>query len=232
MRRYWDARAAENAVFYVDTSSDYDDPDMERFLATGRQVAQEILTGAGDLPGRGLAVEIGPGLGRVCAAMAHEFDRVVGVDVSSEMVRQAAGLVADRRVTFVVGDGRSLSDVRTGAADLVYEFTVFQHLPTLAIIDGYIAEAARVLRPGGVAAFQWNNLSPPGRWRVRSWVRIAGRRLGVRRWGDPRFSREFLGTTVPVARMAAALDAVGLDVIETKGEGTLFAWVWARRRGA
>lgn len=230
MRRFWDERAAENAVFYVDTSSDYDDPDMDRFLATGRQIAEHVLRGAGELTGHELAVEIGPGLGRVCAAMAERFVRVVGIDVSPEMVRRAAALTADPRVTFEVGDGRTLASVGDATADLVYEFTVFQHIPSVAIIEGYVAEAGRVLRPGGVAAFQWNNQSPPGRWRLGAAARIAGRRLGLRRWADPRFSREFLGTTVPTARLVAALDAAGLDVLAIEGEGTLFAWVWARRR--
>ena len=229
MRSFWDARAVENAVFYVDTSTDYQAPDMERFLASGRQIAAQIL---GRVPpeGRRLAVEIGPGLGRLCLAMAPHFEEVVGIDVSEEMIRRARELVTDRRVRFELGDGRSLAGIADGSADLVYEFTVFQHIPSVAIIDGYIQEAARVLCHGGVAAFQWNNQGSSGRWKLAGAARIAGRRLGVRRWSDPRFSRQFLGTTVSTGRLTAALDAAGFDVVASEGAGTLFAWVWARRR--
>lgn len=229
MQHYWDQRAAENAVFYVDTTTDYEHPDMEQFLAAGRAIASEALAGPVSPAGRGLAVEIGPGLGRVCLAMAEHFDRVVGVDVSAEMVRQARELVTDPRITFELGDGASLGAVGDATADFVYEFTVFQHIPSVPVIETYIGEVARVLRSGGVASLQWNNQANATRWRIRRTVVNALRRMGVRRWSDTRFSPEFLGQTVSTARMTAALEHNGLEVAGVKGEGTLFAWVWARK---
>jgi SAM-dependent methyltransferase len=97
------------------------------------------------------------------------------------------------------------------------------------VIEGYLAEAARVLRPGGVAALQWNNDPNPLRWRTRSLAWVALRKLGVASRQDKRYALQFLGSRVPRARFIAAVERSGLSVKATKGEGTLFAWVWAEK---
>src|ERR1700682_1659970 len=165
MRDYWDERARQNAAWYVDTSVDYENPDMERFFETGRVIVSEALDNAPVPlpPERGLAVEIGSGLGRICLALADRFDRVVGVDISQEMLDRARGLVTDPRIEFRLGDGVSLRPLADGSADLVLSFTVFQHIPDVDVIQSYLAEAGRILKPGGLLVFQWN--STPGAWR-------------------------------------------------------------------
>lgn len=230
MGRFWDDRARENAAWYVDTSLDYEAPDMQRFFETGRAVVRQALLDAPITPSRReVALEIGPGLGRVCLALADEFDEVVGIDVSEEMVTRARELVPDPRVSFHVGDGTTLEPVGDATVDFVTSFTVLQHLPSKELVLAYLAEAARVLRCGGVAALQWNNLPHPTRWRVRAaWWRLRARlNLGMR--NEQRNAREFAGTRVPVGAVTEALAGAGLTVMATRDEGTLFAWVWARK---
>jgi SAM-dependent methyltransferase len=230
MRRYWDDRAKENAAWYVDTSCSYDDPDMDQFWATGEQIVKESYVDAPVRPDEHrLAVEIGPGLGRVCKALAQHFDRVIGVDVSPEMVTRARELVDDPRITFEVGNGGDLRPAEDGSADLVVTFTVFQHLPEQAMLEGYIRDAARVLSPGGVLAAQWNNLPHPRLWRIQGqWWRIL-QRLGLKHRNDHRVAPQFLGSRVTVAAVRAMCERAGLVPQATKGEGTLFAWVWATK---
>src|SRR5438132_13469194 len=211
MRDYWDRRAVENAAWYVDTSTAYDNPDMDQFLAAGRRIAEVAFTEAPIQPkGRELAVEIGPGLGRVAMAMAEHFDRVIGIDVSSEMVEKARRFVTDPSITFEVGDGTTLKPVPDGCADLLYSFTVLQHIPKVSVIDGYLSEAARVLRPGGVAALQWNNDPHPWRWRGKAIVSTAAHRLGLPGRRDNRNALQFFGSRVPTAKIAATLRTNGL----------------------
>jgi SAM-dependent methyltransferase len=230
MRSYWDARAQENAAFYVDTTCDYRAPDMSQFFETGTDVVRQALLDAPAQPAeRRLALEIGPGLGRICKALGLHFDRVVGLDVSGEMVRQARELVDDPNVTFEIGDGVTLRPVEDASVDFVITFTVLQHLPDRDAIVGYLREAARVLRPGGVLAAQWNGDAHHHRYRLRSaWWQLQ-RRLGVRNKQDHRVAPQFLGTPVPVAFVRTVLEEAGLVVEGTKGEGTLFSWIWARR---
>jgi SAM-dependent methyltransferase len=231
MRRFWDEAARRNAPWYVDTTVDYSEPDLEQFFETGRKIVDEALEGAPVRPtGSQLAVEIGSGLGRNCTALAERFERVIGLDVSSEMVQQASEMVAQPSISFLVGDGVSLRPVDDATADLVLSFTVFQHIPSIPVIEGYLREAGRVLRPGGVFVFQWNSQPGALRWQARRTMLARLQRSGI--WGE-RFGRnaaEFLGSRVPLRRMQAVLESAGLVLKGVRGEGTLFTWAWAERR--
>ena len=232
MRAYWDDGARRNAAWYVDTTVSYEEPDMSKFFAGGRHIVAELVERAPVEPAnRALAVEIGSGLGRVCLALADRFERVIGVDISPEMVSQARGLVTDPRVTFQVGDGLGLGGIDDACADLVLSFTVFQHIPRSDIVHGYLVEAARVLRPGGLLAFQWNNIAGARRWAARRVVLTALQRSGVHAERYRRHAPEFLGCRIPLAPLQRTLEQSGLDLRGTAGLGTLFAQAWAVRRG-
>ncbi len=230
MRDYWDDRARENAVWYVDTTCDYQTPDMDAFFASGVRVVEVALLQAPCKPARSaLAIEIGSGLGRICKALAPHFDRVVGIDISEEMVSRARDLVIDEGVSFELGNGTDLSGIGSATADFVVTFTVLQHLPSESLIQDYLREAARVLAPGGVLCAQWNNLPHPRLWKLR----VAWWQLRRRLWGplkkEVRGARHFAGTRVPYERVKATLEDAGLQVIGTRDLGTLFSWVWAAR---
>lgn len=228
MRDYWEQRAKLNPAFYVDTSLDYDTPDMDQFLDTGRRVVSIAL----DEPpatapaGTGLAVEIGCGMGRICLALHERFDRVVGYDISEEMLRRARELVPDQTVDFRLTEGATLPGQPAGSVDFVLTFTVFQHIPSVEVIRSYVQEAGRVLRPGGVFVLQWNGTSGALRWRLRRAGMAILQRLGR---GD-RYGRDapqFLGSRVELEDMRRMLAAAGLTLGATSGEGTLFTWGWA-----
>jgi SAM-dependent methyltransferase len=229
MRAYWDERARINAAWYVDTTLDFDAPDLDRFFASGEQIVSVALDGSPRRPAAGTALEIGAGLGRVCRALASRFDRVVGLDISEEMLHRARSLVDDPRVGFVVTDGSSLWALRDASVDLVLTFTVFQHIPDVRVVDRYIAEVGRVLKPGGLAVLQWNNLAGPLRWRLRRWATPVLNRIGVQRDRYGRFAPAFMGSRIPAKRMFRSIERSGLHVLQTSDLGTLFAWAWAER---
>lgn len=231
MRTYWERAAQTNAAWYVDTTMNFDDPDMDAFFATGETVVEHALDGASVIPeGREHAVEIGSGLGRICAALARRFDRVTGVDISAEMVRRARELVPDPSVDFVVTEGASIHGVPDASTDFVLTFTVFQHITSVDVIEQYVAEAGRVLRPGGVFVLQWNNTPGVFRWRLRRALLSTLQRTRLKSVPHGTNAAEFLGSVVPLERMRRALDAAGLELVGTQGEGTLFCWGWARKR--
>ncbi|HEY1828388.1 MAG TPA: class I SAM-dependent methyltransferase [Acidimicrobiales bacterium] len=242
-RAFWDARGRENAAWYVDTSLDYEHPDMEAFWATGDVVVREALLEAPVRPsGSQRALEIGSGLGRICRALRTHFNEVVGIDIAPSMVEQARALVQTDGVRFDLGDGSGLPGVADGSVDFVVTFTVFQHQTSTDAIAASLNEVARVLAPGGVVAAQWNNIDAGAyerskrQWRRQAQLRrlpLVGRRFGPSAPQDEqRLAPQFLGTTATVAFMRETLEACGLQVVGTKGEGTLFAWVWARQPDA
>lgn len=230
MRSFWDDAARANAAWYVDTTLDYENPNMQRFFADGRTIVSDALDRSPVAPGgNASALEIGSGLGRVCVALADRFDRVTGIDISPEMVRRARELVHDPRVMFVVGDGATLGGIGDESMDLVLSFTVFQHIPRVEVIEEYIAEAGRVLRRDGLFVFQWNNGASTWLWRVRRSTLTILQRTGLRPEERRRHAPEFLGSTVALPRIERALKRAGMKIVQTRGLGSLFAWVWAVR---
>jgi SAM-dependent methyltransferase len=159
MREDWDQRARENARYYVCTSTtEWTDAD---FFASGEQsVAEDILTDLGNIcqgrpPGEMRVLEIGCGVGRMTRALANMFGEVHGVDVSGEMVRQAALALEDRPNAFVYqNNGKDLTVVPALPFDFAFSSIVFQHIPSREVIENYVREVHRLLRPGALFKFQ------------------------------------------------------------------------------
>jgi SAM-dependent methyltransferase len=159
MREDWDQRARENARHYVETSNaSWTD---EEFFASGElTVAEEILSDLGNIcqgkpPGEMRVLEIGCGAGRVTRALSKFFGEVHAVDVSGEMVRLASEALRERRNAFVYqNNGTDLEVVPALQFDFAFSSIVFQHIPSREIIEHYVQEVQRLLRPGGLFKFQ------------------------------------------------------------------------------
>lgn len=160
MRKDWDERARENARYYVATGkTDWTD---EEFFASGeRTVAEEIQTDMinvcqGKEPREMRVLEIGCGAGRVTRALAGLFGEVHGIDVSGEMIARATAALADRPHAHVYqNNGTDLSVIPDGLVfDFAFSTIVFQHIPSREVIENYVREVSRLLRPGALFKFQ------------------------------------------------------------------------------
>lgn len=159
MRKDWDERAKENARYYVNTATENWSDDQ--FFASGeRTVAEEILTDMGNIcqgktPVEMRVLEIGCGAGRVTRALARLFGQVHAVDVSGEMVRLATEAVAGFPGAKVYqNNGKDLSVIPELPFDFAFSTIVFQHIPSREIIENYVREVSRLLRPGALFKFQ------------------------------------------------------------------------------
>ncbi|MFG0319135.1 MAG: class I SAM-dependent methyltransferase [Planctomycetota bacterium JB042] len=148
MRRDWDARAKEDARHYIATG----ESDGVLFSLSGCRDAYRILEELHPRLRRDMRVlEIGCGIGRLVQFLALIFDEVHGVDVSREMVEQGRAFLARHENAHLhAGDGRSLAMFPDAHFDLVLSYVVFQHIPDKDVVRRYVAEARRVLRPGGL----------------------------------------------------------------------------------
>lgn len=159
MRNDWDERARENARYYVNTATK-DWTDGEFFASGEKTVAEEVLTDMGNIcqgkPPRDMRVlEIGCGAGRVTRALAKVFGEVHAVDVSGEMVRQAKLALEDLPRAFVYqNNGKDLAVVPPLEFDFAFSSIVFQHIPSREIVENYVREVGRLLRPGALFKFQ------------------------------------------------------------------------------
>jgi len=159
MRRDWDARARENARYYVATGrTDWTD---EEFFASGERAVQEdIFTDMQNIcqgkdPQSMRVLEIGCGAGRLTRALAKLFGEVHAVDVSGEMVARTRAALAGWPNAFIYqNNGCDLAVVPALEFDFAYSTIVFQHIPSREIIENYVHEVHRLLRPGGLFKFQ------------------------------------------------------------------------------
>jgi ubiquinone/menaquinone biosynthesis C-methylase UbiE len=96
-------------------------------------------------------LEIGPGPGAATDWLRHRVSRLTAVEVDADAARALADKFksSERPVTIVTGSATELG-YPDESFDSVGTFTMLHHVPTLAAQNKILAEALRVLRPGGV----------------------------------------------------------------------------------
>jgi len=235
MRSDWDARARENARYFICTDVPADEAE---FYASGRadyeqHVRSFLARRSFDAKGKA-ALEIGCGIGRMTRCFAEDFRETTGVDVSAEMIGRARA-AAPPGSRFLLGAGVDLAGVREASVDFVFSFIVFQHIPEKQVILNYFREAGRVLRPGGLFWIHLNglphlrvgplllegyiSLSPKlRRWGIRRLPLVRRRRLGT-----------WLGHPVSAGQIGRACREGGLVLDEVRGRYTQHMWAGGRK---
>jgi SAM-dependent methyltransferase len=141
----------------------------------------------------GTCVEVGCGPGRMTAALARRFDRVVALDVSPAMLERAREAVDAPNVEFRAVSGTRLDGVDDASADTLVCYLVLQHLPSRPAVLSYLREFARVLAPAGSAFVQLPVLDPglrPRLWRASRSLAVP---LLERASRDPQRAASFRG---------------------------------------
>jgi len=224
MRRNWERRAKENARHYVVTGQDrWSD---EEFYRSGMvTLDEEILNDLGNVcqgkdPKQMRVLEIGCGAGRVTRAFAGFFGEVYAVDISREMVRQAREAVAGFPNTRIIhNNGKDLSAVRLKwwhrfglgeplKFDFAFSFMVFQHIPSRRIIENYVREAGRLLRPGALFKFQVQGSPNVEEDSKQSWV----------------------GVTFSEKQARELAERTGFELRYQYGAGDQYYWLWFFKR--
>jgi SAM-dependent methyltransferase len=156
MGAFWDARAREDALFFVDDRRAYGSEEIESFWAGGERDLDAVLAAvSGRLQPADEVVDLGCGVGRLTRVLAARTRSVRAIDVSAEMLAHARELNGHlANVEWIQGDGISLDGIDDGSVDALISHVVFQHIPDPAVTLGYVADMGRVLRPGGWATFQ------------------------------------------------------------------------------
>jgi SAM-dependent methyltransferase len=226
MGRFWDARAKEDAFYFVDNTGAYRDADLDRFWAQGGRNLDALLelAGAAVRPGD-VVLDIGCGVGRLTRVLAERGSHVHAIDVSAEMLVQARELNAHLdNVTWHQGDGTTLQPLGDASVDAAVSHVVFQHIPDPQVTLGYVREIGRVLRPGGWAAFQISN--DPSIHRARAGAKDK-LKAAIGRAPKGQAEPQWLGSAVDLGELRLAAAEGGLEVAQVAGEGTQFCYVRA-----
>lgn len=210
MRRDWDARAREDAHYFV--AFGRRGQSEEEFQATAGEMARSLEMELKRLPpgsGPRRALEIGCGPGRLMLPLAPHFTEIHGVDISEEMIRLARRRLSGAPNAFAhhapASDLRAFPDE---SFDFVYSYAVFQHIPAREIVFGYFEETRRVLKAGGIARFQVNGL-PETAPRYDTWC----------------------GVRIGAAELAAFARARDFQLLALEGPDTQYLWTtWRKRR--
>jgi len=94
-------------------------------------------------------LEIGPGPGAATEWLRHRLTRLTVLEIDSAAAAKLADRYAGSNVDVMVGDATTLN-YPDGSFDSVGSFTMLHHVPTRELQNKILAEALRVLRPGGV----------------------------------------------------------------------------------
>jgi ubiquinone/menaquinone biosynthesis C-methylase UbiE len=103
-------------------------------------------------------VEIGCGTGRVTRPLSGRCGQIWALDHSVASLCVARAKVGASSVRFVQADAGYLP-LRPGIAEGALSCQMLEHLPTVALRERAVAEAARVLKPGGrfVVSAYWHS---------------------------------------------------------------------------
>lgn len=133
---------AEVRAFFAERAATWETKyghDMPRYAAAVRE------TGA---PAGGVAIDVGCGTGRALPALREAVGptgRVIGIDVTPEMLAMARSLGREQYGALVFADAHSLP-LPPASVDLFFAAGLLGHVSD---VDAVLTEAARVTRPGG-----------------------------------------------------------------------------------
>jgi ubiquinone/menaquinone biosynthesis C-methylase UbiE len=94
-------------------------------------------------------LEIGPGPGAATEWLRDKVKKLTVIEIDETAAARLAETYAGSNVEVVTGDATNLS-YPDESFDSVGSFTMLHHVPTAALQNKILAEAFRVLRPGGV----------------------------------------------------------------------------------
>lgn len=139
-------RSASSRQFFRDNASRF--REQQELVASLDQYAPTLIEVLDSLPlpGRGHAIEVGPGEGRFLPVLAQRFQHVTAIDNSPEMLARSQRRVADERLSGVdcrLGEPGSLSVV---PADALVITMVLHHVAAPAQL---LADCAGLLKSGG-----------------------------------------------------------------------------------
>ena len=180
----------------------------------------------------GTCVEIGCGVGRLTCALAEDFDTVVALDVSPDMIDRARERAPADKVEFEVVDGCEIPRP-DASVDAVFSVIVLQHLESFAVVEGYLREAFRALRPGGSVMLNITITRQPRgrleRLRYEASLRRSRRRLKKGEVHERVRWREYPWEQVDSALRAIGFEDVQLRMFDVRSNRTPYQFWLAQR---
>jgi predicted TPR repeat methyltransferase len=125
-------------------------------LRTGQSDLDRAIAITGMARGKDrTVVEVGCGVGRMSAALAQQFGRVVGVDVADKFVNEARRMNVFDHVSFEVSDGVHIRPITVTKCDTVFSYEVFYYIDPDSLLV-YFRDVFELLESSGQFVFHLN----------------------------------------------------------------------------
>jgi SAM-dependent methyltransferase len=171
----WEKFAREDPYTYILTNLRRSNP--REFWKSGQRTVEKelvpLVKSRRICPGIGL--ELGCGMGRLVFPLAAYFLEVVGVDIANGMVQRAQYFAREkgvRNVRFSAISGPEdllhRAGNYAGRINLLYSLLVFQHIPELPMIEGYLRAIGVLLEEQGIAYLQFDTRPRSLGYRVKT----------------------------------------------------------------
>ena len=129
-----------------------------------KAMQQYILPGVlGDTDLGDNVLEIGPGPGVTTDWLRSRVPRLTAVEIDHKLAASLQQRMAGTDVTVIEGDATALT-LPDGSFSAAVSFTMLHHVPSKELQDKLLAEACRVLRPGGL--FTGSDSLPSLMWNI------------------------------------------------------------------
>jgi ubiquinone/menaquinone biosynthesis C-methylase UbiE len=158
-QRNWDEWGRKDPLWAISTidGKEGGNWDLEEFFATGVEDVGEVMKhveAKGFDLADGVALDFGCGVGRLSQGLAAHFKEVKGVDIAPSMIEKARNYNRHGdAVAYHVNDASDLKLFDSASFDFVFSRSVLQHIRP-HLIKAYLREFARLVKPGGLIAFQ------------------------------------------------------------------------------
>lgn len=208
----WEKLAEKNPYYYANSNTKSGrNVDEFELRQSGQDdylkyVAQDALLNdtLGDFKDK-TVLEIGAGVGRMTEFFSQNFKAVCGLDIAPSMLAIARKrLMALNNVDLVESAGNRLP-YPDEKFDLIFSYLVFRHLPGLTLIQDYLKEIARTLKPNGLAKIQL--------------------RIGA----ATHFWQWFYGVSLTPEQARTLAKAAGLEVLKIEIENSKSLWLWLKK---
>ena len=148
-KQLWDKLSKENSRYYIYSDCGKSISE-EQFKKSGEADYNRLIKNDDLINTFDSILDIGCGTGRLTASMGYYFDRVVGIDISGEMIKLAKERLYDfNNIELIETNGYTIP-LPDKSISIAFSYLVFQHMKTEGMVESNFSEAYRVLKSGGL----------------------------------------------------------------------------------